>query len=93
LTLVDPRLPGDPPGFSDGIYFGDVFAASSPGRQVEVVVHEASHFKSGHNFQDLFSISSPNWGKFDGGSGIVNAWSYSMFVLDAVFNRTTPFPA
>jgi hypothetical protein len=92
LTLVKPRVAGDPPGLADGIYFGDVFSNSSTDKQTEVVVHEASHFKDGHNFNDLFSASSPNWGKFDGSFGILNAWSYSMFVLDAAFNRTTPFP-
>jgi hypothetical protein len=92
-TLVQPRVPGDPPGWPDGIYFGDVFARSNPNRQVEVVIHEPSHFKVGHNFQDVFAFSKSGWGKFDGSQTILNAWSYSMFVLDVAFNRTTPFPA
>ena len=95
LTLTNTRVDGEPsaPAFPNGIYFGEVFAASTQSKQVEVVIHEASHFKDGHNFNDSFKADSPNWGKFSGGQGILNSWSYSMFVLDVAFNRTTPFPS
>lgn len=74
------------------MYFGSLFASSSTQKQTEVVVHESAHFRDGHVIGDPFRPDSPNWGKFGGDQGLMNAWSYSMFTLDAVFGRTTPFP-
>jgi len=91
-TLVDTRVAGDPPAteFPNGIYFGDKFAKSTRPKMVEVIVHELAHFKAEHNFNDDFKPDSENWGKFDGNQGILNAWSYNMFMLDAVFNIRQP---
>jgi hypothetical protein len=92
LTVTTDRASGDPPDLPVGIHFGELFAASGTNKQTEIVVHEASHFKDGHFFGDPFAADSDKWGKFGGAYGILNCWSYSMFVLDVVFNRTTPFP-
>ena len=94
LTLTTDRVPGDPtgPAFPNGIYFGSLFASSTAEKQTEVVIHESAHFRDGHLIGDPFRPDSPNWGKFGGDVGLMNAWSYSMFTLDAVFGRTTPFP-
>jgi hypothetical protein len=94
MTLTDDRIPGEPSNveLACGMYFGSLFANSTVEKQTEVVVHELAHFKEGHNFGDPIKPDSEAWGKFDGAIGILNAWSYSMFMLEVVFGRSTPFP-
>ena len=95
LTLTNDRVASDPPDkspYPPGIYFASRFAACTDRKKTEIVIHEVAHFKDGHHFSDAYSPYGPNWGKFSGKEGILNAWSYSMLVLDVVFNRATPFP-
>lgn len=90
-TLLDERVSGDPTDLPTGIHFGRLFADSGPKLQTEVLVHEAAHFKAGHNFNDSYRPDGEGWGRFAGDAGMLNPWSYSMFMLDVVFDRRTPF--
>jgi hypothetical protein len=94
FTVADDRSPDDPPKGPDwpnGMYFKSRFGASGSLKQVEVVVHECAHFPKTQLIQDNAQPGSSTYIQMDSSMGLRNAWSYSQFALDCVFNQPMPF--
>jgi len=93
FTIDDDRDPRDPPKtaqWPNGIYFQPQFLPLGAKKQTEVVVHEFVHSLSMNHFADQ---AKPGTMVYRGvGSAVLlgNAWSYSTFVLDCVFNKSRP---
>jgi hypothetical protein len=73
------------------MYFKEKYRASGPLKQIEVVVHESAHFPKTQLIQDNAQPGFTNYNQMDAGTALRNAWSYSQFALDCVFNQSQPF--
>lgn len=93
FTMDDHRNSGEPTGadWPNGIYFKSEFLPLGPKKKTEIIVHEPVHFIDTSVFQDVRKPFDPDYKTISVAGHLTNAWSYSQFVLDVVFNREMPF--
>lgn len=93
FTVDDDRDPRDPPKvpqWPNGVYFQPQFVGLGEKKKTEVVLHEAVHSLSTHEFRDVAKPGTLEYRELGSNFMLNNAWSYSTFILDCVLNRSMP---
>jgi hypothetical protein len=90
FTIGDVKA-GFEAAFATGIHFRPLFTTLGPNKQAEIIVHESSHFLNNKIILDhAHPVKDPLlYAQISPGIALLNAYSYSQFVLHIKFGRET----